>query len=107
MLNMLLGWNTLIVPSGKSKDCSHTRKTFSMMYAYQRAWLLYSVKDIRKVALYRKLEIRWRIRWQNRQLKKALIPDGKLKISEPESEPVKYPTEDRNLISGLEGKRAS
>ncbi len=65
---MLLGWNTLIVPSGKSKDCSHTRKTFSMMYTYQRAWLLYSVKDIRKVALYRKLEIRWRIRWQNRQL---------------------------------------
>jgi len=57
MLNMLLGWNTLIVPSGKSKDCSHTTKTFSMMYAYQRAWLLYSVKDIRKVALYGKLEI--------------------------------------------------
>lgn len=37
----------------------------------------------------------------------ALIPGSKLQISEPESEPVKYPTEDRNLISGLEGKRAS
>ena len=68
---------------------------------------IFIVKDIRKVTLDRKLEIRWWIRWQNRQWKKALIPDGKLKISEPESEPVKYPTEDRNLISGLEGKRAS
>jgi len=40
-------------------------------------------------------------------LKKALIPDGKLKVSEPESEPVKYSKEGRNQISDLEGKRAS
>ena len=35
-------------------------------------------------------------RGQNRQLKGALIPVGKLKISEPESEPVKYSKEGRN-----------
>lgn len=35
-------------------------------------------------------------RGQNRQLKGALIPDGKLKVSEPESEPVKYSEEGRN-----------
>jgi len=40
-------------------------------------------------------------------LGKALIPDSKLKISEPESEPVRYSEEDRNLINDLEGKRAS
>jgi len=37
----------------------------------------------------------------------ALIPDGKLKTSEPESEHVKYFSGDRNLIIDLEGKRAS
>jgi len=37
-------------------------------------------------------------------LKKALIPDGELKISEPESESVKY---SRNLINDSQGKRAS
>ena len=37
-------------------------------------------------------------------MKKALIPDGKLKISEPESKPVKYFKEDSNLINDLEGK---
>ena len=37
-------------------------------------------------------------------MKKALIPDGKLKISEPESEPVKYFKEDSNLINDLEGR---
>ena len=58
-------------------------------------------------ALGRKLEIRRWTRWQNRQLAKALIPDGKLNISEPEAEPVKYSREDRNLINDLGGKRAS
>jgi len=37
-------------------------------------------------------------------LKKALIPVGKLKISEPESEPVKYFKEDSNLSNDLEGR---
>jgi len=37
----------------------------------------------------------------------ALIPDGKLQISEPASEPVKYSREDRNLINDLEWKRSS
>ena len=37
----------------------------------------------------------------------ALIPDGKLKISEPQSEPIRYPREDRNLINNLEGERAN
>ena len=39
-------------------------------------------------------------------LKRALIPDRQLKISEPESKPVKYLQEDSNLIHHLEGKRA-
>ena len=30
MLNALLGWYPLMVPSGKSEDCSHTRKTNSV-----------------------------------------------------------------------------
>ena len=55
----------LIGPAEESKDCSHTRKN-SMMLIYHRAWLLYIVKNIRKVTLYRKLGIRWWIRWQNR-----------------------------------------
>ena len=37
----------------------------------------------------------------------ALIPDGKLKISELESELTRCSREDRNLINDLEGKRAS
>ena len=37
-------------------------------------------------------------------MKKALIPDRKLKISEPESKPVKYFKEDSNLINDLEGR---
>ena len=37
----------------------------------------------------------------------ALIPDGKLKISELESEPIRYSGEDRNLINDLKRKRAS
>ena len=37
----------------------------------------------------------------------TLIPDGKLKISEPESEPIMYSREERNLINDLKGKRAS
>ena len=40
-------------------------------------------------------------------MKRALIPDRQLKISEPESKPVKYFKEDSNLINDLEGKRAS
>lgn len=37
----------------------------------------------------------------------TLIPDGKLKISELESEPIRYSGEDRNLINDLKRKRAS
>ena len=37
----------------------------------------------------------------------TLIPDGKLKISEPESDPKRYSREDRNLINDLKWKRAS
>ena len=37
-------------------------------------------------------------------MQRALIPDGKLKISEPQSEPVKYFKEDSNLINDLEGR---
>ena len=37
-------------------------------------------------------------------MKRALISDHKLKISEPESEPVKYFQEDSNLINDLEGR---
>ena len=37
----------------------------------------------------------------------TLIPDSKLKISEPESEPIMYSREERNLINDLKGKRAS
>ena len=37
-------------------------------------------------------------------MKKALIPDRKLKISEPESKPVKYFKGDSNLINDLEGR---
>ena len=37
----------------------------------------------------------------------ALILDSKLKISEPESEPIRCPREDRNLVNDLKGKRAS
>ena len=37
----------------------------------------------------------------------ALIPDAKLQISEPESEPVENFRGDRNLINHLEGKKAS
>ena len=37
-------------------------------------------------------------------MKSALIPDGKLKIYEPESESVKYFKEDSNLINDLEGR---
>ena len=40
----------------------------------------------------------------NRSLKRALIPDRQLKISEPESKPVKYFKEDSNLINDLEGR---
>lgn len=32
------------------------------------------------------------------------IPDGKLQISKPESEPAKYSREDRDLINDIEGK---
>lgn len=34
----------------------------------------------------------------------ALIPDGKLQISKPESEPAKHSREDRDLINDIEGK---
>ena len=37
----------------------------------------------------------------------ALIPDGKLKISELESELTRCSREDRNLINDLKWKRAS
>ena len=37
-------------------------------------------------------------------MKRALIPDRQLKISEPESKPVKYFKEDSNLINDLEGR---
>ena len=37
-------------------------------------------------------------------MKRALILDGKLKISEPESKPVKYFKEDSNLNNDLEGR---
>ena len=37
----------------------------------------------------------------------TLTPDGKCKISKPESEPVGYSREDRSLINDLKGKRAS
>ena len=37
-------------------------------------------------------------------MKRALITDRKLKISEPESKPVKYFKEDSNLINDLEGR---
>ena len=36
-------------------------------------------------------------------MKKALIPDCKLKISKPESNPIKY-FKDSNLINDLEGR---
>ena len=72
----------------------------------QRAWLSSIVKDIRKGTPYWKLERRWWIRGQSRSLKRALIPDRKLKIAEPESKPVKYFQEDSNLSHHLEGKRA-
>ena len=37
----------------------------------------------------------------------ALILDSKLKISEPESEPLRYSRDDRNLINNLKEKKAS
>jgi len=37
----------------------------------------------------------------------TLIPDSKLKISEPESEPLRYSRDDRNLINNLKEKKAS
>ena len=36
---------------------THRENKFSTVYIYQRAWLLYTVMDIRKVTLSRKLEI--------------------------------------------------
>ena len=79
MLIMYLGCYTLIAPSEKSKDGSHTRKN-SMQEGNTVQETGGKMVD----------------RGQNRQLKGALIPDGKLKISEPESEPVKYSEEGRN-----------
>ena len=68
---MYWGCYTLIAPSEKSKDGSCTRKN-SMQEGNTVQETGGKMVD----------------RGQNRQLKGALIPDGKLKISEPESEPV-------------------
>jgi len=79
MLMMYLGCYTLIAPSEKSRDGSHTRKN-----------------SLQEGNTVQETGGKMVDRGQIRQLKRALSPDGKLKVSEPESEPVKYTEEGRN-----------
>lgn len=108
---MPLGWYMLIVPPGKSKHCSHTQgKQIQHGVNLRKSVAIIHCKGHQKGNTVqgtgnKMTEHRNRVAEQAAEGKEivelALIPDGKLPISEPESERVKYFRKDRNLINGL------